>query len=253
MTDRPKTIICDIDGTLVKHVGMATEQMCNTNPQLTYNSKEAINLWDSLGYNIILFTGRKESMRNSTIKLLNDVGIVYDQLVMGIGGGDRIIINDRKTDNVRNTAYAINVIRNHGIPHIDFRSKNVTGPDDYPTQVQKPWGTETLIECNDQYVVKKLFMKSGECCSLQYHELKRETIYVVSGVLKIHIGKTHDTLKTTVLKPGASVNIPPLTIHRMEGVEDSVYIETSTPELWDVVRLEDKYNRHSTNLGTIKK
>ena len=89
-------------------------------------------------------------------------------------------------------------------------------------------------------------MKAGECCSLQYHELKKETIYVVSGKLKLYIGTDINNLEEKILLPHNFINILPYTIHRMEGIEDSIYIETSTNEIWDVVRLEDKYKRENT-------
>ncbi len=112
-----------------------------------------------------------------------------------------------------------------------------------PLIVDKPWGKEELIEYNDMYVVKKLYMYRGECCSMQYHELKRETIYVLKGKLRLYIGKDIDNLDITELIPGDRITIIPYTIHRMEGIEDCEYLECSTPELWDVIRLKDNYNR----------
>jgi len=246
--DRPKTIFCDIDGTLLKHCGPASKQSKNSdkdNTKLLPNTLEAIDLWDKLGYKVILTTGRKESLRVITEKLLLDCGIVYDKLIMGIGGGDRIIINDRKQDNDRNTCYSINLPRDKGITHYDFRSKYVTISDSQPLEVLKPWGRENLIEYNDNYVVKKLFMKADECCSMQYHELKKETIYLLSGKLKIYIGNDIEKLDERIMVQGDNITINPFTIHRMEGIEDSEYLECSTNELWDVIRLQDKYKREN--------
>ena len=89
-------------------------------------------------------------------------------------------------------------------------------------------------------------MKKGECCSMQYHELKKETIYVVNGNLKVYIGMNIDNLEEKILNPNDSITIEPFTIHRMEGYTDCTYIECSTSELWDVIRLQDKYNRENT-------
>ena len=86
-------------------------------------------------------------------------------------------------------------------------------------------------------------MKKGHSCSLQYHELKKETIVVLSGLLKISIGKAIETLEEKLYTFGETVTIDPYTIHRMTAIEDSLYIETSTNQLWDVVRLQDNYNR----------
>ena len=241
--DKPKTIFCDIDGTLLKHAGPAINQTMIDNSITLPNTLDAINLWDKLGYKVILTTGRKESLREVTERILLENKIVYDQLIMGLGGGDRILINDRKPDINRNTCYSINLPRDKGINHYDFRSKYVTISDNQPVQVEKPWGRENLIEYNDNYVVKKLFMKADECCSMQYHELKKETIYVLYGKLKLYIGKDIENLEEKIMLPGDSISISPFTIHRMEGIEDSEYLECSTNELWDVVRLKDKYKR----------
>jgi len=248
-----KTIFCDIDGTLIKHEGCATKHALSKNLMILPNTLSAINKWDSLGYNIILVTGRKESLRTKTIQQLGELGIVYDQLIMGIGGGPRIIINDRKPYDDRNTCYNVNLVRNKGIEMFDFEHKYVTISDDQPKEVMKPWGKEELIEYNDSYVVKKLFMKKNECCSLQYHELKRETIYVISGKLRLYIGDKIDNLEKRVMMPGDTITITPRIIHRMEGIEDSYYLETSTNELWDVVRLHDKYKRENTKEQDYKK
>jgi len=244
--ERPKTIFCDIDGTLWNHVGGVPDQATCKVHELLPNTKKAIEKWDRLGYRIILTTGRKESLRTKTESELLRLGIVYDKLIMGLGGGIRIIINDRKPNGHKNTCYAVNVVRNKGIPYYDFTSKFVIIKDDQPSFVDKPWGREELIEYNDHYVVKKLFMKANECCSMQYHELKRETIYVLSGKVRLYIGKDIENLEQREMVAGDKVTITPYTIHRMEGIEDSEYLECSTPELWDVVRLADKYKRENT-------
>ena len=110
-------------------------------------------------------------------------------------------------------------------------------------KIEKPWGNEEVIEINDNYMVKKLTMNSGHRCSLQYHEIKKETIYVLSGELKIEIGNDKDNLVSKIYKAGESVTIKPYLIHRMEGILDSVYLEASTPEMNDVIRISDDYKR----------
>lgn len=241
--EKQKTIFCDIDGTLWKHEKDITLFHSSKN-KLLPNTLDAIRHWEKSGYKIILTTGRKENLRKITEENLNKLGIVYDYLLMGLGSGDRILINDRKEKSSRNTSYSINVIRNKGIQHFDFNTNFVTISDNQPKKVEKPWGGEELIEYNDNYVVKKLFMKKGECCSMQYHELKRETVYVLSGKLKLYIGDNIENLEEKIMFPGEHITIEPYTIHRMEGVEDSYYLESSTNELWDVVRLQDKYKRN---------
>jgi mannose-6-phosphate isomerase len=109
--------------------------------------------------------------------------------------------------------------------------------------IEKPWGREEVVEINEKYMVKKLTMWAGHRCSLQYHNIKKETIYVLSGVLKIIQGSTQDELEEKLYRAGDTITIPPGLIHRMEGVEDAVYLEASTPEMDDVVRLVDDYQR----------
>ena len=109
--------------------------------------------------------------------------------------------------------------------------------------IKKPWGQEEVIEINEKYMVKKLTMWKDHRCSLQYHNHKKETIYVLSGQLRIISGPDQNNLTGTIYKPGDSITIAPGTVHRMEGAEDSVYLEASTPEMDDVVRLVDDYDR----------
>jgi len=109
--------------------------------------------------------------------------------------------------------------------------------------IEKPWGKEEVIEINDRYMMKKLTMWKGHRCSLQYHNIKRETIYVLSGQLRIYTGASQDNLQSKIYTAGETITLVPHVIHRMEAVEDSVYLEASTPEMEDVVRLSDDYKR----------
>jgi mannose-6-phosphate isomerase-like protein (cupin superfamily) len=242
---QPKTIFCDIDGTILEHTGdIIQNYLCETT--ILSNVRETFKQWDKNNYRVILITGRKESTREHTERQLKDIGIVYDELIMGLPNGDRVVINDKKPNSSRNTAYGINVVRNKGFDNLDLTSENLTVPDRFVySRADKPWGYEELVECNDKYVVKKLFMKKGHACSIQYHELKTETILVFSGKLNIYIGSSLETLEKREYQPGETVTIKPYTVHRMEAVEDCIYYETSTNELWDVVRLQDNYGRSS--------
>lgn len=115
---RPKTIILDIDGTLVEHVPPNVAQGFNHSMRLLDGTIEKLIEWDKLGYNIILLTGRRESLRRQTAIQLEEVGIFYDQLIMGVGGGARVLINDKKpTGEV--TSIAFNPERNEGIKNIN--------------------------------------------------------------------------------------------------------------------------------------
>ena len=115
MMNKSKTIFCDLDGTLDKHSNPIEIQNPNHELEVLPGTHDKLREWDSKGYHIIITTGRKESLRQPTIKQLQKVGIFYDKLIMGFGGGDRILINDRKPNSDRNTAYVINLNRNEGV------------------------------------------------------------------------------------------------------------------------------------------
>jgi shikimate 5-dehydrogenase len=117
--DVKKTIFLDIDGCVLKHHGNLSKQILSK-PELLPGVIEKLNEWDMKGYKIILTTGRKESLRKITEEHLLTVGVIYDQLVMGINRGERIIINDSKPDlNIR-TVSAIQIERNIGIKNIQL-------------------------------------------------------------------------------------------------------------------------------------
>ncbi len=111
--------------------------------------------------------------------------------------------------------------------------------------IQKPWGYEEIVEINEFYVVKRLFMRAGHQCSLQYHQHKHETLIIESGLLSVISGSHRDNLIEVVMGPGAHLSLPQGIIHRMKGIEDSYYLECSTPQLDDVIRLKDDYNRET--------
>lgn len=110
-------------------------------------------------------------------------------------------------------------------------------------KVDKPWGHELIWASTDRYVGKVLHIKSGHRLSLQFHKIKDETIFVKSGTLLLEHGQSRDFLTSLVLNVGQSFHIKTGMIHRMSGVTDVEVVEVSTPELFDVVRLEDDYNR----------
>jgi quercetin dioxygenase-like cupin family protein len=113
--------------------------------------------------------------------------------------------------------------------------------DDIP-RVEKPWGYELHWARTDRYIGKLIHVKAGHALSLQYHNLKDETIYLYSGRLLLEI-QDGATRVAREMGPGERVHIAPKTIHRMTALEDCDLFEVSTPELHDVVRLEDRYGR----------
>ena len=112
-----------------------------------------------------------------------------------------------------------------------------------PVRVEKPWGYELIWAHTDRYVGKILHIDKGQALSLQYHLRKDETIHVLAGVMRFETGGEGKELQQTVLHPGDSFHITPLLRHRMIAQTDCDILEASTPELDDVVRLEDRYGR----------
>jgi hydroxymethylpyrimidine pyrophosphatase-like HAD family hydrolase len=116
---RSGTIFLDIDGTILAHKGSLTALMIES-PQILPGVLEKLNEWEARGFNIILTTGRTESQRRFTENQLESLGIFYDFLLMGIGGGPRYLINDRKPNKAGQTAFAFNVDRDTGLNDIIF-------------------------------------------------------------------------------------------------------------------------------------
>lgn len=112
-----------------------------------------------------------------------------------------------------------------------------------PRRVEKPWGYELVWAETDRYVGKILHIEAGHALSLQYHEVKDETIHLLSGEMRFRAGRDREALEEVTLEAGESFRVRPGTIHRMEAVTDCDILEASTPELEDVVRLEDRYGR----------
>jgi mannose-6-phosphate isomerase len=121
---------------------------------------------------------------------------------------------------------------------------NLFSPRDI-RRVPKPWGYELIFAKTDRYVGKILHVNKGETLSLQYHEMKDETLYVVDGELLLTVESDGDR-RELPLRKGEAFHIPPRLIHRMLAIVDTDVAEVSTPELEDVVRLEDRYGRAGT-------
>jgi quercetin dioxygenase-like cupin family protein len=113
-------------------------------------------------------------------------------------------------------------------------------------RVEKPWGHEIIWARTEQYVGKLLHIRAGHRLSLQFHRVKDETVHVQSGKMRF-IVEEEGAMVERILGPGDSYHITPNTKHRMEAVTDCDVLEASTPELDDVVRLEDSYGRVGTS------
>jgi len=112
--------------------------------------------------------------------------------------------------------------------------------------VPKPWGHEVIWAHTDRYVGKLLHIKAGHALSVQYHNRKDETIYLLSGEM-IYRVQDGDQLRDIGLKVGEAYRCLPCTVHQLEAITDCEVLEASTPDLDDVVRLSDRYGREGTS------
>lgn len=123
----------------------------------------------------------------------------------------------------------------------------MSGPGEV-RRVPKPWGHEIIWAHTDRYVGKILHITAGQALSVQYHERKDETVYLLSGELKYWVQLEGETdLRDMRLQQGDAFRITPGTVHYMEAVTDCDVLEASTPELDDVVRIRDRYGREGTS------
>ena len=121
----------------------------------------------------------------------------------------------------------------------------MSGPSQIKT-VPKPWGHETIWALTDAYVGKILHITAGQALSVQYHNVKDETVYLMSGELIYRVWDG-DVARDVDLKVGQAFRITPGTVHQMEAVTDCDVLEVSTPHLDDVVRIKDRYGREGTS------
>jgi mannose-6-phosphate isomerase-like protein (cupin superfamily) len=133
---------------------------------------------------------------------------------------------------------------------VSVDSPNLGGLDAWasePRKVEKPWGHELIWAESEQYVGKVLFVKAGESLSLQFHRAKDESWLVQAGRARVELGSAGDAvLKEEIVGPGAAFRLRPGTVHRVTALEDTTILEVSTPQLDDVIRLEDRYGREGT-------
>lgn len=113
-----------------------------------------------------------------------------------------------------------------------------------PRIVEKPWGREVIYAAAERFAGKLLEVRGGARLSLHVHARKHETFYVQRGAAILWAGDTPETLESVRLGPGDTVDLPPGVVHRLEAVVDCVLLEASSPELDDLIRLDDDYGRH---------
>lgn len=133
--------------------------------------------------------------------------------------------------------------------HIDSPNIDSLDPWTFATRrVDKPWGHELIWALTDSYCGKLLHVKAGQSLSLQFHKVKDEAWLVQTGKARLELGAVGDAvLKEEIIGVGDAFHYAPGTVHRVTAIEDTDILEVSTPELDDVVRLEDAYGREGTS------
>jgi mannose-6-phosphate isomerase len=120
------------------------------------------------------------------------------------------------------------------------------GGDAAPRRVQKPWGHELIWALTERYCGKILVIEAGKRLSLQRHEVKDEWIHVLTGRLRLSLEDGDGRVQVRELAPGEGSHIPIGRLHRYEAIERVELLEVSTPELSDVIRVEDDFGREGT-------
>ncbi len=231
----PKTIFCDIDGTILQHLGDVLKNRKDKQALLPH-VLETFRAWDREGHTIILTTARKESERVRTEEQLRGTGISYDRLIMGLPAGDRILINDRKPHSDRDTAYAINLARNQGLTNISLNSKHVILPDSYLNyeKVTWNWGNEQLLEANGRFSVKHIEVGAGMLSPIMICHLRKKILVVLSGLLCLKHGD-----EEVVVEEGCFSAVAAGVEHAYYSLDGCVLTETSSHELWDSYVLKE--------------
>src|SRR5256886_17568737 len=128
------------------------------------------------------------------------------------------------------------------LPHSAFHIPHCGPMTDPPYRVPKPWGHELIWARTDRYVGKILHIEPGHVLSLQYHNKKDESIYVLAGEIILRLQRD-EKLSERRMAQGQAFHIEPKLIHQFEAVTATDLLEASTPEIDDVVRLKDRYGR----------
>lgn len=124
-----------------------------------------------------------------------------------------------------------------------LRALAASAAGELPLRTEKPWGYELLWAWGDRYAAKFLHIKAGHRLSLQYHRVKEETLLLVRGRLTLELETPDGGMARHDATPGQVFHIPPGRTHRLSAVDECDVLEVSTPELEDLVRLQDDFGR----------
>jgi mannose-6-phosphate isomerase len=136
------------------------------------------------------------------------------------------------------------------VPDPQLSSSNLVGAERFavePKRIDKPWGYELLWAVTDRYCGKVLHVRAGEQLSLQFHNAKDESWLVYEGRAELELARAGEVITTKeIVGPGAAFRFEPGTVHRLRALDDTTVLEVSTPEMEDIVRLQDDYGRETS-------
>ena len=116
--------------------------------------------------------------------------------------------------------------------------------------VSKPWGKEIWLELNDKYCYKRIFINAGTRTSYQYHENKLETNYIIEGKAEVWLENDKGVVEKNVMEKDESFTVIPPRKHRVIALTDLILQEVSTPEVDDVIRIEDDSGRSAGRIDS---
>ena len=121
-----------------------------------------------------------------------------------------------------------------------------------PRRIEKPWGYELIWAQTDEYVAKVVHVRAGEALSLQFHEEKDETLFLLRGQVTLEIGPGVNSLQRVPIREGDAFRIRPGVLHRVVAETEVEILEASTPEMDDIIRVRDRYGRSAQTLDGVE-
>lgn len=230
-----QTYFLDIDGVLLVHYGSLGAQLADENLSMITKTRKFLDTIEKNGAKIVLTTGRRNSTRKQTEDQLRKLNIFYDELVMGCGRGERIVVNDLKPNSNMKTAFSFTPNRN-GITEDEI--EKIIKPCE-----ERPWGNFSTLAYDKKYHVKEIKVLPGKASSLQSHQHRDELWLIIEGNgIFVLEDNQHPIEKGSVCQVKKNEK------HRVvnTGDTDLIFIEIQTGEKFsedDITRYEDQFGR----------
>ena len=136
------------------------------------------------------------------------------------------------------------------IKRTEINKNELTKKETYPKVVSKPWGKEIWLELNNKYCYKRIHINAGTKTSYQYHNQKHETNYIIEGEAEVWLENDQGIVEKKIMKAGDSFTVVPPKKHRVIAITNVILQEASSPEVDDVIRIEDDARRHDGRIDS---